>query len=94
LIPNTDIVITFFRQASKKLYDIVAQNYPGSIATKSILFKYAAPASLGGSILCVKISGRADLYDAEDLNDGPDALIGVFRFPCIPIQHPNEKNYF
>ncbi|KAJ7915648.1 hypothetical protein B0H13DRAFT_1610250, partial [Mycena leptocephala] len=84
LIPNTDIVITFFGQASKKLHDIAAQNYPGSIATKSILFKYAAPASLGGSILRVKISGRADLYDAEDLNDRPDALIaenaGLFAY--------------
>ncbi|KAJ7186975.1 hypothetical protein C8R46DRAFT_1058481 [Mycena filopes] len=63
LIPNTDIVMSFFGQACKKLRDIATQKYPGSIiATRSTVFEYTAPELLGGSTLRVKICGAKDLY--------------------------------
>ncbi|KAJ7027495.1 hypothetical protein C8F04DRAFT_1294104 [Mycena alexandri] len=49
LIPNTDTSMSFFGQACKKLCDIAAEKYPGSLATKSTVFEYTAPASLGGT---------------------------------------------
>ncbi|KAJ7640392.1 hypothetical protein DFH06DRAFT_1477908 [Mycena polygramma] len=83
LIPNTDIKMTFFGQACKRLCDIAAKDYPGSVATKSTVFEYAAPASLGGSRLHVKIGGEADLYGLSAL-ERPDALIsenaGLFAY--------------
>ncbi|KAF8198353.1 hypothetical protein K438DRAFT_1967095 [Mycena galopus ATCC 62051] len=85
LIPNADIILTFFGQACKKLCDIAAQYYPKSLATRSTVFDYTAPKPLGGSTLRVKISGRADLYDFAAIElERPDALIaenaGLFSY--------------
>ncbi|KAF7328841.1 hypothetical protein MVEN_02513500 [Mycena venus] len=85
LIPNTEISMTFFGQACKKLCDIAVERYPGSLATKRTVFEYIAPAPLGGSTLRVNISGQADLYESEVIdNDRPDALIaenaGLFAY--------------
>ncbi|KAJ6510703.1 hypothetical protein C8R45DRAFT_892226 [Mycena sanguinolenta] len=84
LIPNTDITITFVGQASKKLCDIAGKKYPKSLATRTTVFDYTAPQSLGGSTLRVKINGRADLYDPAVMDDKPHAIIaenaGLFAY--------------
>ncbi|KAJ7688992.1 hypothetical protein B0H17DRAFT_1202605 [Mycena rosella] len=84
LIPNTDIVMTFFGPACKRLRDIAAAKiYAGSLATKSTVFSYTAPSVLGGSTLNIKISGL-NRYGLEATDDRPDALIsenaGLFAY--------------
>ncbi|KAJ6558212.1 hypothetical protein B0H19DRAFT_1376690 [Mycena capillaripes] len=83
LIPNTDITMTFFGPACKRLCDLAAQ-YPESLANNSTVFEYIAPAPPGGSTLRVKISGRADLYDLKSYDAQPDAIIsensGLFAY--------------
>ncbi|KAJ7433734.1 hypothetical protein FB451DRAFT_1380210 [Mycena latifolia] len=81
-IPNTDILMSFFGPACKRLRDIAASRYRGSLATRSTVFEYAAPTVLGGSTLKVKISGE-DRY-AMPTDERPDALIsenaGLFAY--------------
>ncbi|KAJ7854311.1 hypothetical protein B0H14DRAFT_3865559 [Mycena olivaceomarginata] len=85
LIPNTDIAMTFFGQACKKLCDVAKVKHPKSLANRSTVFEYTAPAALGGSTLRVKINGQSDLYDSANIAlDRPDALIaenaGLFHY--------------
>ncbi|KAJ6558213.1 hypothetical protein B0H19DRAFT_1376691 [Mycena capillaripes] len=90
LIPNTDIAMSFFGPACKRLCDLAAQ-HPASLASKSTVFEYTAPAPLGGSTLRVKVDGRGDIYGAEDINDRPDALIsenaGLFAYMTWQITY-------
>ncbi|KAJ7485086.1 hypothetical protein B0H11DRAFT_2412949 [Mycena galericulata] len=84
LIPNTDIVITFFGPACKQLRDIATQRYPRSLAAKSAVYEYSAPPLLGASK--VEIDGRDNLYGTDTAfgGDRPDALIsenaGLFAY--------------
>ncbi|KAJ6524408.1 hypothetical protein DFH09DRAFT_1329468 [Mycena vulgaris] len=82
LIPNSEIILTFFGPACKTLCDIAAQKYPAALATKSTVFEYTAPAALGGSTLRVKIDGREN-YGLKGTDDMPDSLAenaGLFAY--------------
>jgi hypothetical protein len=88
LIPNADIVLTFFGPSCKKLYDIARQKYPGSLATKPVVFEYIAPASLGGSTVTAKLDRREHWNWSPSEGDKPDALIGKsIGRPCASTSH-------
>lgn len=79
LLPNTDIQFVIFGKAGYDLVNLARKEYPGSIATKEIVWSYTAPRQCGGGAIKIQIHSVDEIWDRNVAQScsAPDVMVGM-----------------